>query len=47
MARPGLRSRLPGRSDSSDPIRTPENVLMDTDGSGGNEVWNTRSSDIG
>ena len=26
----GLRSSLPGRSDSSDPIRTPENVLMDT-----------------
>ena len=44
MARQGLRSRLSGRSDSSDPIRTPENVLMDTvarlqDGSGGNEVW--------
>ena len=30
MTRPGLRSRLPGRSVSSDPIRTPENVLIDT-----------------
>ena len=29
MARQGLRSRVPGRSDSLDPIRTPENVLMD------------------
>ena len=29
MTGPGLRGRLPGRSDSSDPIRTPENVLMD------------------
>ena len=49
MARQGLRSRLLGRSDSADPIRTPENVLMDTvaDGSGVNEVWNTRSSNIG
>ena len=30
MTRPGLRSRLPGRSDSSDPITTHKNVLMDT-----------------
>ena len=29
MIRLGFRSRLQGRSDSSDPIRTPENVLMD------------------
>ena len=30
MARQGMQSKLSGRSDSSDPIRTPENVLMDT-----------------
>ena len=30
MTGPGHRSRLLSRSDSSDPITTPENVLMDT-----------------
>ena len=30
MTGPGLRNRLPGRSDGFDPTRTPEAVLMDT-----------------